>query len=250
MFLFHAFIDSFISHHPLSTFLPQRAPNNNCGLDEITCRDTAIKEDTKESMQRHFLATIARKKVTSSRRFLSTTTVKNPFRVLGLPPSSSFPTVQKTFLKLAMKHHPDTASDDYSENTENNADTFVLIRAAFEQIRNEHSRQQLRPSDYNEEDLFTEQDFLDWFFESTGVRLTSSQRKEMVHLYWKQYHRLDGKHPHGQSWDLARRLVSFQDVFLRNREKPRRTSAESEDGASAEARTNNNINLRRKRPRR
>jgi curved DNA-binding protein CbpA len=190
----------------------------------------------------------------SAKRRMATTSAKNPFRVLGLPPNVSFPTVQKKFLKLAMKHHPDTKSSIES-NAKSDTETFVLIRSAFEQLRKEHNRQQLEPRDdkYDAEDVFTEEDFLDWFHQLTGVRLTSEQRREMVHLYWKEYQPNGGRQSHDHSWDLARRLVSLQDVFFRNREKPRTTRVQDDSNNNSEKeettiRSSNSINLRRKRP--
>jgi curved DNA-binding protein CbpA len=182
----------------------------------------------------------------SAKRRMATISANNPFRVLGLPPNASFPTVRKKFLKLAMKHHPDTKSSIES-NAKSDVEIFVLVRSAFEQIRKEHNRQQLKPMDdeYDVENVFTEEDFLDWFHQMSGVRLTSEQRREMVHLYWKQHQRNGGRESHGHSWDLARRLVSLQDAFLRNREKPRTSRAEDDSNNNSKK---EEINLRRKRP--
>lgn len=195
------------------------------------------------------------------RRGMTTIKSKNPYRVLGLPPNVSFPTIQKKFLQLAMKHHPDMKSSLDGTN-KSDTETFVQIRSAFEQLRKEHHWQQNDPRDVDKdekkEDLLTEADFLEWFHQLTGVRLTSGQRREMVDLYWKQHQQSGGRQSQGHSWDLARRLVFLQDVFLRNRENVRTTSATRNDDANedrtqtsedARARSSNGkTNLRRKRP--
>mmetsp|Transcript_4355 Transcript_4355/g.10206 ORF Transcript_4355/g.10206 Transcript_4355/m.10206 type:complete len:235 (+) Transcript_4355:181-885(+) len=195
----------------------------------------------------------------SNRPFATSRIINNPFRVLGLPPNASFETVKKTFIKLAMQYHPDTAtasssSSSSDETSDESSEKFLAIRAAFEQIRHEHDRRQLKPSRYNggaEDDddngelEHTEEDFLDWFHDLTGVRLTSDQRREMVHIYWKQHKRNGDRDSHGHSWDLARRLVSLQDVFLRNRRK-RNPAMNTEDTAAGAFSTG--PALRRKRP--
>ncbi|CAJ1950652.1 unnamed protein product [Cylindrotheca closterium] len=209
-----------------------------------------------------------------SKRHLTTSRrINNPFRVLGLPPNASFETVKKTFIQLAMQHHPDTSNttttttsssspassssetstNESSSSSSSSSDKFVAIRAAFEQIRKEHDRRQFHnkpPRDHDDDDdgdllEHTEEDFLDWFRDLTGVRLTSDQRREMVHLYWKQHKRNGGRHSHGHSWDLARRLVSLQDVFLRNRGKRNPAMNTEETAANA---FSTGPKLRRKRP--
>ncbi|OEU06593.1 hypothetical protein FRACYDRAFT_254315 [Fragilariopsis cylindrus CCMP1102] len=231
----------------------------------------------------------------------TTTTRKNPFRVLGLPSFTSFSIVQKKFLKLAMTHHPDTKADNNNNDTgtgtgtgtgtTGNApnsinDDFVRIRTAYEQIRKEHNRRQLRErsttftptrrtsqndtatdrnnnnnNDTNTTDsdsssfTFTseeeEHEFLDWFYDMSKVRITSMQRKEMVAVYWKQT-RLQEHYPGGQFWDFARRLVTFQDAFLQNREKNNKNNRNEESKTATTTKKNKNkmkenINIRRKR---
>eukprot|EP00980_Cylindrotheca_fusiformis_P003766 scaffold834_cov123-Cylindrotheca_fusiformis.AAC.13 len=205
----------------------------------------------------------------SNQRRMTSNTTKNPYRILGLPPNASYPTIQKKFLQLAMEHHPDTRSSSLSSSSKSNCNSeFVQIRSAFEQLRKEHIRQQMRPTkDYNDNDdddgnsaeVLTEEDFLDWFHQLTGVRLTSEQRREMILLYWNQHQRNgDGQQgSHGHSWDLARRLVYFQDVFLRNMERSNgsaRGTAEkdprgrSDSSTTSRASASRSVNLRRKKP--
>lgn len=150
-------------------------------------------------------------------------TGNNPYRILGIPPTSSFATVQKAFVKLAFQHHPDTAGNVSAD--------FVRIRQAFERIRNakqggkslveQHSSRGYADDDDDDDGrgnntqahTWTEADFLQYFHRQTGVRLSSEQREELVHLY---RNRVPGGYYGGHSWDLARRLVAEQDAFLRN----------------------------------
>lgn len=137
----------------------------------------------------------------------------NPYLILGIPPSSSFQMVQKAFNKLAFKYHPDTTGLS-SVSTD-----FIKIRQAYERIRNAkegntrtmNNEEQDTSSVNKSSSILTESDFLDHFHRQTGVRLTSEQRAEMVHLYRS---RMQGGYYGGHSWDLARRLVAEQDAFL------------------------------------
>jgi curved DNA-binding protein CbpA len=137
----------------------------------------------------------------------STTKNYNPFHILGVPPSSSYQVVQKAFHKLALEYHPDTSSKDTSEH-------FVRIRKAFENIRDGTPYSDKAQSD---SDLpFTEQDFLNYFWQNTGIKMTSVQRRELVHLYRS---RIPGAYYGGQMYDLAHRVVHEQDAFFRLKKK-------------------------------
>jgi hypothetical protein len=133
----------------------------------------------------------------------STSKSNNPFHILGVPPSSSYQTVHKAFLKLALEYHPDTSFKDTSE-------LFVRIRKAFENIRDGTPFSEMGQS---EPDLpWTEQDFLNWFCQNTGIKMTSVQRRELVHLHRS---RIPGAFYGGQMYDLAQRVVHEQDAFFR-----------------------------------
>lgn len=135
----------------------------------------------------------------------STTKFSNPFHVLGVPPSSSYQAVQKAFLKLALEYHPDTSSKD-----KDTSEHFVRIRKAFENIRDGTPYSDKGQS---EPDLpWTEQDFLNWFCQNTGIKMTSVQRRELVHLHRS---RIPGAYYGGQMYDLAHRVVYEQDAFSR-----------------------------------
>jgi curved DNA-binding protein CbpA len=151
------------------------------------------------------------------------------FRILGVPPHSSFDTVQKAFVKLALQNHPDTAEHATTES-------FVRIRHAFERIRdgdkknkkhtpfsrseNDETRttdntyktapHQQHPGDIDRAD-WTEDDFLDWFHDQTGQRVSSAQRRELIELHRS---RVPGAVYQGSMWELARRLAQEQDAFL------------------------------------
>ena len=158
-------------------------------------------------------------------RRITTGRSNNPYIILGVPPSASFRTVQKAFAKLAFEHHPDTTSYAKSSATSISED-FIRIRHAFERIRDEKQTRKSRSASRTEEDedqghhacdptkySWTETDFLDFFHKQTGIRLSSDQRRELVHLHRS---RIQGGYYGGHSWDLARRLVAEQDAFLRN----------------------------------
>jgi hypothetical protein len=154
----------------------------------------------------------------------STKKNNNPFHILGVPPSSSYQAVQKAFLKLALEYHPDTSSKDTSEH-------FVRIRKAFENIRDGTDGTSYSDKGPSEPDSpWTEQDFLNWLCQNTGIKMTPVQRRELVHLHRS---RIPGAYYGGQMYDLARRVVHEQDAFFRVMKKgaqpppPKSTTAES-----------------------
>jgi curved DNA-binding protein CbpA len=153
----------------------------------------------------------------------------NPFRVLGIPPNSSLETAQKAFVKLAIQHHPDTNNKNNHEGDDDDASVqhFVRIRQAFERIRDgaksdddyDYKNSNNNNSDDEQQQQhpaasWTEQDFLQWFFEQTGLRFTLDQRRELVNLHRS---RVSGGRYDGPSWEIARRLVTEQDAFFRRR---------------------------------
>jgi curved DNA-binding protein CbpA len=152
-------------------------------------------------------------------------------------PSSSFETVQKAFIKLALEHHPDTTDRDDKKSSEH----FIRIRTAFERIRD------LQEPSSDDKDhtilAWTEEDFLQWFYEQTGQRLTSEQRRELVQLYRTQ---IPGGRYDGPAWELARRLVAEQDAFLRHQQGGATTTTSYKNTKTA-PKNDSNI-LRRKRP--
>ena len=144
--------------------------------------------------------------------------------MLGVSRNASFPTIQKAFRKLALQHHPDV-----STNKRGSQEHFVAIRQAFEWIRKTVFRNQKIPDDsdgfqtnrtkYDDDGnksteywlQFTEEDFLECFFQQTGQRLSSAQRRELVQLHRS---RIPGAKYDGPAWALAERLVQMQDIFL------------------------------------
>ena len=137
----------------------------------------------------------------------------NPFHILGIPKNSSVQTAQKAFIKLALQHHPDTSDAAVSEHTD-----FIRIRQAFERIRDGHknsnrTRNNNKGDSINDIDrtTWTEEDFLDWFYEQTGFRVSPSQRRELIQLHRS---RVPGGQYNGSMWELARRLTQEQDAFL------------------------------------
>jgi curved DNA-binding protein CbpA len=218
---------------------------------------------------------------------------KNPFHILGVSPDASLETVKKAFTRLALRYHPDTAASaanrgSMDSNNNNNsseardfgeassvsaADQFLLIRQAFERIRDgsyyndeadvDQPRRHSPPrradaangplhrnvhDDYR--GGFTEQDFLHYFYQQTGLKLTSAQRRELLHIHQS---RVPGGRYDGPSWDIARRLAAEQEVFLQRKSMHRGNHSEGSTtttgGWTIFDSDNNNTdkNLRRKR---
>ncbi|KAL7490397.1 hypothetical protein ACHAWX_000257, partial [Stephanocyclus meneghinianus] len=58
-----------------------------------------------------------------------------PFRTLNIPKDSSYAHAKKSFLKIAMKHHPDTFSPDHTaEMRQTSQEIFMKCRSALESL--------------------------------------------------------------------------------------------------------------------
>ena len=61
--------------------------------------------------------------------------MKNPYEVLGIPPSATDEEVKKAYRRLAMKYHPDKVEGMGEEVKKNAAAQFREINEAYEQIK-------------------------------------------------------------------------------------------------------------------
>ncbi|KAG7358156.1 DnaJ domain containing protein [Nitzschia inconspicua] len=107
-------------------------------------------------------------------------------------------------------------------NNNNSNDSYETYASQSSRRRNPHTTtKQQRPYD------FSERAFLKYFFYQTGLNLSSVQRRELVSLHYKYHHQnnsnnnnnnttgtIPGGRYGGPSWEIARRLVAEQEVFL------------------------------------
>ncbi|KAL3913521.1 MAG: hypothetical protein SGARI_000614 [Bacillariaceae sp.] len=116
----------------------------------------------------------------------------NPFDILGIPRDSSADTVKRKFLQLALRHHPDTSTDQKS-----NPDTFVKIREAFEQIKDDLVKRGVDGEDMTS--WLSEEEFDAWFYEETGQKMDAAMRREVMHVYRSGLTRTE----YGAVWEIA-----------------------------------------------
>jgi DnaJ-class molecular chaperone len=91
-----------------------------------------------------------------------------PFQTLGLPKQTEYKVVKKQFLKLALQHHPDTASADKDDKKAKAAaiEMFMRVRKAFEQIIELDNGMAGIRSD--SEKAMDGEEFNKWFYGETG----------------------------------------------------------------------------------
>ena len=105
--------------------------------------------------------------------FFSSLTLKQapcPFRTLNIPKESKYSLAKKSFLKVAMKHHPDTLGTDCEETQQKSQAIFMKCRKALEALEEcpdtglaiLKTEAELKRSMSNEE-------FDEWFEEETGL---------------------------------------------------------------------------------
>jgi len=122
---------------------------------------------------------------------------ENPYTVLKIPVTSNFERVQKTFLRLALEHHPDKTGQSDS------VEKFIRIRQAFEIIRAEATGKDKVGTD----STLNDKELQSWLYEETGeflsFQMDYSTRQEVI----KAYATLapGGRDP--GEWELARQLT-------------------------------------------
>jgi hypothetical protein len=154
----------------------------------------------------------------------------NPFDILGIPKSSSYESVKRRFMELALKHHPDVSEND---DDDGGVEEFIRLREAFEAIR-ENTDGTLRLMK-NGESLMSDDEFQAWFYEETGhhdimFRMDLTTRKEVIEAVNTQS---QGGLDHGGIWDMARRMAE-QEESLKKQKKNFKTAVALESGSSSE----------------
>lgn len=97
-----------------------------------------------------------------------------PFRILGVPTESTYAVVKKSFLKIAMQHHPDVVGELEGDEKQKSVDLFMKSRQAFESIVEvEGGMAALREEIEMEKGLkkqskMSDEEFDAWFLDETG----------------------------------------------------------------------------------
>ncbi|KAL7556364.1 hypothetical protein ACA910_006290 [Epithemia clementina (nom. ined.)] len=90
----------------------------------------------------------------------------SPFSVLGVSEAEDYKAVKRNFLKLAMKHHPDTAQARTKDEVALNREIFMNIRAAFESIVEGPQGIAILRSESDKK--WEEEELNNWFKQETG----------------------------------------------------------------------------------
>lgn len=133
----------------------------------------------------------------------------NPYAVLGIPTSSSFEEVQSTFLRLALKHHPDKTGQADS------VDDFVRMRQAFETIR-----ATALGKDLDKEEAWSDEELQNWLHTETGEFLSFKMDYQTRQECIKAYATLapGGRDP--GEWEMARQLTERENRKDDNEDGP------------------------------
>jgi hypothetical protein len=129
------------------------------------------------------------------------------YRVLSLSVSSNYEEVKGTFLKLALRHHPDKTG-------ENSVDEFIRYRTAFETIRKATNKHKQRPNNEDDDDEdddmaadWNDEEMQTWFYEETGEFLSFQMDQDTIDEVIKAFTTLSpgGRDP--GEWEMARQLT-------------------------------------------
>ena len=61
--------------------------------------------------------------------------MKNPYEVLGIPPTATDDEVKKAYRRMAMKYHPDKVANAGEQVRQQATDKFRSINDAYEHIK-------------------------------------------------------------------------------------------------------------------
>lgn len=135
----------------------------------------------------------------------------DPFQILGMvdaghkeEDSILFKDVKKTFLRIAMEHHPDTMSKKDEESITNSRDIFISAREAFEQIVEGPNGVAILRSESNKDS----DEFEDWFRQETGHDIPFMDAATMKEVAKMTETVGGGLDRDGGMWTLARMVTN------------------------------------------
>ena len=178
---------------------------------------------------------------------------ENPYEILGVPNTATYAEAKTAFLKLAMRHHPDTTVSnttdvDDEEERKRGMEAFVRYRQAFERIRETESGGSAIVGEGDEgsaqQQQWTDEEFIAWYYEEKGrhsgsnVRLDMKTRQEVIDVVNKSS---QGGLDRGGIWEWARRLAEEDKMLKENKKNFKRTV-----GIGAKSETTSNLRRRRR----
>ena len=131
----------------------------------------------------------------------------DPFKILGISKNTDYATVKRTFLNIAMAHHPDTSKAETAEERERHRDIFVTARKAFELLIEGPGGLAVLRSE--SDSAWEEEEFNEWFHQESGgfdmPFMDMKTRKEVSRVMEEIGGGLDRD---GGMWTLARMVAN------------------------------------------
>jgi curved DNA-binding protein CbpA len=154
----------------------------------------------------------------------------------GIPKASSYKTVKNRFIELALQYHPDVATNDNKNISDDdnagddNVETFVRLRIAFEAIR-EAADGSSRLEQDDDSSSWSDEEFRAWFYEETGhqdvmFRMDLQTRKEVVDIVKSD--QAQGGLDKGGMWEMARAMAQQEESLLAKNNKNNKSKGENE----------------------
>ncbi|KAG7343741.1 hypothetical protein IV203_021749 [Nitzschia inconspicua] len=171
-----------------------------------------LKQQQQQQQQRHNLHQRLQFRFFDSRKARRRKKGKDPFKVLSMPHGSLYKDVKRKFLKIAMTNHPDTHSEDLTEEERDKMrDIFIEARIAFEALTEDTDGTAMLLSEKEKEDAM--HNFDSWFKSETG--LTTPFQFDMDPETMKEVAKMteaiggdSGLDRDGGMWALARMVTS------------------------------------------
>lgn len=183
----------------------------------------------------------------SSKNEFSRIRCDNPFEILGVSKTATYTEVKQRFLELALKHHPDHATNKKGGDAISNcrSDDFIRFRQAFESLKEVMDGTATQVEGVP---AWSDEEFNAWYYEETGhadlmFRMDMKTRKEVIDVANQQ---AQGGLDRGGMWEMARRMAEEELILKDSKNRFKRTVGLRQSSVSAKADANSNVHRRRR----
>jgi hypothetical protein len=171
-----------------------------------------------------------------------------PHSILGVSKQASLAEVKRSFIQLALEHHPDRAEANGSAPSQSSPDRFIQIRQAFEELigksnNSSHRQRTSTPKGWSPDEL------QDWWKSQDEAatkdfltfEMSDATRQEVIQVYRTMS---AGGKDKGGYWEMARQLAEREAVAesigqTGDKGEPTRLLSASDNGLSTQRRRRN-----------
>jgi len=132
---------------------------------------------------------------------------KDAFLILGVSRKHSYKEVKQSFVRIAMRHHPDTHAADTEEEAKHHKERFMAARKAFEEIVAGPDGLAILKSESDDYEEIDEHDLDAWFQRETGYEMPFMDARTMKEVAEMTESSEIGLDRDGGMWTLAKMVT-------------------------------------------